>query len=765
MSRKYQILIHEANGTDFAKGTLTAVIQDARDIGVQLYANDTGSAFWTLPVTHPALPLLKPLEQHYTIQRQNDSGVYESIAGGFVSDYDASKEEVVVSGVDYMTVLDKYYTPLTGPELGDKAIKVTDSNVEAAATADEDAEIGDTVWPLVSNIDAQNPPLDPDDLCRPIIYNNAGDRNKIDVIIETTGDILVSGDIDIVRAMARNNKVSVGSSTWASTGAPGISEVGVIIYANPGGPVAKLSMTSGFTTNESRIQVGTNADDITKEFSVRFKTTEGTSSGTGLTGATRAVLYKGVSYTFSARAYYRGSFARFQNAYDYDATTRPGADDIYTDINVETGAIVDDAAVSTAPGQVTPTTSSPHNHFKTYVYGPQARENTTTVTSGLKKKSLPSIIDEVYPAVLDRTLDYTDSSGTLPKALLKWDPTATHISSGTSSTDHPYISFGQSPVELFRDVADQEMGQRGTNPDQDVAKVVFNFFGVPSQSTLGEFTVNHNVSTTPVATYVYPGTVKDFNVVNKRSILANSVRIVPSTDFLLGSATDGPAGSKTRGVVKSKRTLSYALPYIESQSGFINSTAAGNYAQGILNDRGSVEDTRMVSVQLRNVNPIGATGGPRLGECVKLVVNRKAVTTGSTDLVTSNYNVGGMQLLYRIDGQEQIFFDLVKPARFKGPGITFEDPNAPKPKDKAEAAKKVGSLVGTGEDNWRNPRAGTTPGPVYAADGRTVLPDPYSEAGRSMTGTSYMWSGTVGGRTKNVGLPKNWWKKITPGGR
>ena len=63
MSRKFQVLIHDSTGIDFAKGNLVAVLQDARDIGVQLYANDTGSAFFTLPVDHPVLPLIVPLEQ------------------------------------------------------------------------------------------------------------------------------------------------------------------------------------------------------------------------------------------------------------------------------------------------------------------------------------------------------------------------------------------------------------------------------------------------------------------------------------------------------------------------------------------------------------------------------------------------------------------------------------------------------------------------------------------------------------------------------
>lgn len=768
MSRKYQVLIHDANGTNFAKGTLTAVIQDARDIGVQLYANDTGSAFWTLPVTHPVLPLIKPLEQHYTIQRQNDSGVYESIAGGFISDYDASKEEVVISGVDYMTVLDKYYTPLQGPSIGDTPVKSTDVNLGGSVDLDEESDTGDTTYHIISDLGTGDQPY----LARPVIYNSSSERNKVNVSINNDGRVTVSGTVKILRAKASDNKVQVGTSAFPSGGAPAVLDVGVIIYANPGGPVANV-LSSTTEANHRQIRINSEATHVELPFSVAFDTSEGSSSGSALTGSVKAVLYKGITYSFSAKAYYNGTFCRMANGKQYQGGVNTGADDIWNDIDPVTGALENaDPATGQTSGLTSITANSPGRYFAATIWGQETRQSTTTQTSGLKKKNLPGIMDEIYAlganGVIDRTNDYAGSSGTLPVSLLRWDvPSSgtgvTHINQGTSTFVHPYISFGQSPVELMREVADQEMGQRGTDPSQDVAKVVFNYFGVPGQTTVGEFTVNHNVSTTPVATYVYPGTVKDFNVVNKRSILANSVRILPSTEFLLGSATDAPAGTKTKGVVKSTRTLAYAIPYIEAQGGFINSTSAGNYAQGILNDRGSVEDTRMVSVQLRNVNPIGATGGPRLGECVKLVVNRKSVTTNGTDLITSNYNVGGMQLIYRIDGYEQIFFDLVKPARFKGPGITFETPGTPKPKDKAEP-EKTGSLVGTGDDAVYKQKVKTV-GPVYAADGRTLLPTPGTPEAMRLTGTSYMWAGTVGGRTRNVGLPKKWWTKITPTGR
>ena len=57
MAAKNIVVIRQRNAynaaDEFWQGTPVAVITDARDIGVQLYANDGGSMFFTLPVDHP----------------------------------------------------------------------------------------------------------------------------------------------------------------------------------------------------------------------------------------------------------------------------------------------------------------------------------------------------------------------------------------------------------------------------------------------------------------------------------------------------------------------------------------------------------------------------------------------------------------------------------------------------------------------------------------------------------------------------------------
>ena len=242
----------------------------------------------------------------------------------------------------------------------------------------------------------------------------------------------------------------------------------------------------------------------------------------------------------------------------------------------------------------------------------------------------------------------------------------------------------------------------------DGSKVVFNFYGVPGANPTGDqLIVNHGVSATSQATLIYPGQIRSFNVVNKRSSKVNSVRMVPTTDFLIGASTEGASGGvKSQGVV---RMPDYAvsdpsLPVVVTQGGFISPESAANAGQGNVNDFGTNDDVTNIKVELRTevFGPIGMTGTPKLGETVTVVVRRKAVGVG-VDEIVQTYNVGGMEWMARIDGSESLYLDLVKPNKFVGPAISWEAKPAPgaeksnfvsnsekKPKKKKKPDKDVG---------------------------------------------------------------------------
>lgn len=93
-------------------GGIKAIIDDAKDIGVSSYANDVGEFYMTLPMGHPALPEIRPLEYHYQVSRWSGSA-YDVVGSGLIEDYDATQDEVVVYGHDYMGLLQTSITAST----------------------------------------------------------------------------------------------------------------------------------------------------------------------------------------------------------------------------------------------------------------------------------------------------------------------------------------------------------------------------------------------------------------------------------------------------------------------------------------------------------------------------------------------------------------------------------------------------------------------------------------------------------------------------
>ncbi len=104
-------------GANRGVGNEVCVIFDAKNIGSEVYANDVGSAFWTLPIDHPLIPDLIPLRRHYKIERKSGNS-WVLIGAGLLSAYDATNDEIVYEGMDYMTMMSMHYTELVGPQSG-----------------------------------------------------------------------------------------------------------------------------------------------------------------------------------------------------------------------------------------------------------------------------------------------------------------------------------------------------------------------------------------------------------------------------------------------------------------------------------------------------------------------------------------------------------------------------------------------------------------------------------------------------------------------
>jgi hypothetical protein len=758
MPAKSVVVIREANAynaaDEFWQGNVVAVIKDARDVGVQLYANDSGSMYFTLPVDHPAIPLINPLSQHYVIQRWNGSS-YDTIQSGFITDYDASSNEVVISGVDYMTTLNKYYTPIHGPELGAKAIPNTDTTIlvdNTAPTADvtpktviDGAITKDRLKAsesyAVATVNSSYP-----DAGKVSVFSGAAQTSAIpsgvkdslavtyeeDPVGVKTGTVILSGCVYIYRAQYSGGtydtfqdgetgeiiegNFSIGTSSTSK------GKIGFIISSNPGGPLAKVEYDLYVAAGSLDIGMSNN---VPLNFSVKLRPVSNfnsanevhnSTSSTNL-NRTMSILSEGVSYEFYVTPYYYG--------------------------NLSPAALV-------PPGGTAGTGNVDYNQ---YIWGATTRAPESAFTAGLQTNTIRDAFDDLFdvndPAnVLERTSDYPTVTPP-PEPLIKF-MSIEHLGTSTT-TKHPYVTAGQGPVDFMRDLADIEMGSRSNGE-----KVVFNFYGVPSASPDGKkLSVHHSVSPNPQATLIYPGQIMDFNVTNKRSLKITSARVIPTTDFLIGASTEGAGGAKTKGVVKvatGTTSASPALPSVISQGGFLSADAAGNHAQGIINDFGQDSDVQTIRVSLRTeqFGPIGVSGTPKLGETVKVVVRRKGVTVGGDEL-SGDYNVGGMQWIARIDGTERLSLDLVKPSKFKGPAITWEQKPAPTPEP---AAKPYAG---------RKPGTGTTPDNTPSSFNPDTT-DPLNAGAKPMPGRAGAYDNAAYVRAANisknaggnqVGLPRN----------
>ena len=90
---------------DRGRGTLKAIITDARDVGVSSYANEGGEMFFTLPYNHALIDECNPWLRHYEVSRLNRiSGTYDVVGVGILDDTDETPDEVVVYGRDYLSL-------------------------------------------------------------------------------------------------------------------------------------------------------------------------------------------------------------------------------------------------------------------------------------------------------------------------------------------------------------------------------------------------------------------------------------------------------------------------------------------------------------------------------------------------------------------------------------------------------------------------------------------------------------------------------------
>jgi len=108
-----RIVIKEVRSTyagygtnDRGPGKVKAILYDASNIGASIVANDIGEFYFTLPTTHPQASEIEPLQRHYSMEFYR-AGAWRPVFEGLITDMDATEDEVVFYGLDYMGLLSK----------------------------------------------------------------------------------------------------------------------------------------------------------------------------------------------------------------------------------------------------------------------------------------------------------------------------------------------------------------------------------------------------------------------------------------------------------------------------------------------------------------------------------------------------------------------------------------------------------------------------------------------------------------------------------
>lgn len=97
-------IVLRAMGANRGPGALRAIIEDASNVGASAYVSAPGEAYFTLPATHPQVGECEPYKTHYAYE-QYRNGKWQEMFAGILTDFDATGDDCVVNGMDYIGLL------------------------------------------------------------------------------------------------------------------------------------------------------------------------------------------------------------------------------------------------------------------------------------------------------------------------------------------------------------------------------------------------------------------------------------------------------------------------------------------------------------------------------------------------------------------------------------------------------------------------------------------------------------------------------------
>lgn len=649
---KFRITLWDISANNGFRGSVKAIIFDAKNIGVEDRANDVGSAFWTLDNDHPQITECVPLSRHYEIARWSATrNQWEFVGAGMLNDYSVTEYQTVFNGIDYKAVFNQISTPLIGATTDNAAALSTmipangvsdasdipfRTNVATSTTTTRYSNVGTgtidwseepytktfagrveqvtdieynswtTAWstdgfsltgvtPVVKNVDV----------------NNATSYWKTPGILLSYTSVHTSNTTaGFPTSPKMYFRVHVSPPGYRDAGAPPLDNLGLIgqyydsSKINPTGALTNGTTWGPYLFFFIPQETSDAMEDAGYPFGGSYTIPSSYTAADALWDNPISALRNGVTYTFQV----------------YAAILRTSTD----------------AWFRTSTGPISYVLSSTNNP--------------TTVSA----TTLGQAENELFKDIVNRTFDAAKNVNTYSR--IRFANIYFNDDSATTAK-HNSFSAGEPVLQYISSLADIEMGTR-TNG----SKVLFDIDKPASGGTyLGNFRVYMNVSSNTVSNLVlkYPENVKSYSYTPGYSRVRNDITVIPVGGYLSGSSGQLVSGSSLIGataVDTSSQSSNGYIPLIATKSGLVDEVAAQNEANRLLVTY-KVANTKQVN--LRTVlDSVDIWYGWNLGDTVRVIIKRGLINLDEGFVIT------GVRWFGELDGHERIELDLMQGTAF-----------------------------------------------------------------------------------------------------
>ena len=639
--KKFRITLWQLNtSTGWRDSSSKAVVYDAMSIGVQESANDVGSAYWTLNNDHPQISKFTPLDTHYEISRWSVTrSRWEFVAAGILNDYSVTEYQTTFSGLDYMSVMNQIFTPLSNITFANASpINPNLATVQKTTIFNSTDGVEGTDQVYGSSYDVNGRVgYDVTDSMTVTAAVISAIANTTKTVSVTSGTSTYTASVQTPYFQLTYSLAWTGATTLSggftgtiggltfTAGWPNTPRMRVAIFASPPaaldlgdppvgsiGRIAEFNLNADSASGVNRFKAQNRVVDV-----LPFSAREELYAALVAQGAASATVASTLIETPTGSASTSGTQTVYalRNGLTYSL-------DLYAGIY---------AAYTTSIN-------------KWYTSTGAKAKATIEATLGQGTDNVSVIVSRVFI-----NAQTSNSSSRIRYASLGI--------SGSTATTHITYSAGQPVVEYIGDIADVEMGSKTDN-----SKVIFGIEKPTGGTTYsGNFKLQTSVSSAAITAFAlrYPENIRAFSFTPGFSRVRNDITIIPTERYLTGATAQGSQGAQIIGATASDSAslaLYGRLPLVAAQGGFVNEAAAQNQANRLLSSY-KPANSKQVGLSIV-VDGIDMWNGWDVGDSVRVTIKRGLVD------VDEPFVISAVSWFGETDGHERIELELVQGTAF-----------------------------------------------------------------------------------------------------